>query len=347
MNILILGGTGAMGSHLSKLLVQRGENVYVTSRSNTGIKDGIQFIRGNAHDFSFLKSIQSKKWDAIIDFMVYDVSEFESRYLDLLDFCNHYIFVSSARVYADVSKPILENSPRLKDTIVDEQFLLSGEYAISKAKEEDLLFSANNKNYTIVRPYITYSQYRLQLGVYEKESWLFRALSGRTIILPKKLYDRKTTLTYGKDVSSIIAALIGKSNTFGEAFHITTAESLTWGEVMDIYATSIKRVKGFKPKFEFIDEDICEKTFQYRYDRLFNREFDNSKVLEVVPNYEFIKTEEGLYSCIKSFVENPKFLYIAPGIEAIHDRKKGEYTPLKTFLSFNDKIKYIIRRNII
>ena len=33
MNVLILGGTGAMGSHVSELLNSKGYNIFITSRS--------------------------------------------------------------------------------------------------------------------------------------------------------------------------------------------------------------------------------------------------------------------------------------------------------------------------
>lgn len=49
------------------------------------------------------------------------------------------------------------------------------EYAITKAHQENLLINSKNKNWTIIRPYITYSEQRLQLGTFEKEDWLYRA----------------------------------------------------------------------------------------------------------------------------------------------------------------------------
>lgn len=68
------------------------------------------------------------------------------------------------------------------DVCNDKEYLDSNEYAIAKAKEEDILFRSPNKNWTIVRPSLTYAENRLQLGVYEKENWLYRALHGRAIV---------------------------------------------------------------------------------------------------------------------------------------------------------------------
>ena len=50
MNILVLGGTGAMGAPLSKLLVASGNNVYVTSRSAHKSCERLHYLQGNAKD---------------------------------------------------------------------------------------------------------------------------------------------------------------------------------------------------------------------------------------------------------------------------------------------------------
>lgn len=75
------------------------------------------------------------------------------------------------------------------------QYVQSDEYAIAKAKQEDILRNSDFKNWTIVRPYITYSDERLQLGFFEKELWLYRAIKGKTIIFPSDIYEKTTTLT--------------------------------------------------------------------------------------------------------------------------------------------------------
>ena len=152
----------------------------------------------------FLEQLLEERWDAIIDFMTYGTDEFGSRLEGLLKATHHYLFLSSARVYAEVEGELLEHSPRLCEVSSDPVFLESAEYAMEKARQEDLLRSASRKNWTIIRPYITYGEKRLQLGTLEKESWLYRALHGRSIVFPKELAARQTTLTYGYDVASIV-----------------------------------------------------------------------------------------------------------------------------------------------
>lgn len=223
--VLVLGGTGAMGTHLVNLLNRKGYQVTVTSRRMRDNFDNVTYVTGNAHESSFLNSLLASHFDVIVDFMVYSTGEFAQRCKTLLKSCGQYIYLSSSRVYADSSSPITENSARLLDVCMDKEFLATDEYALTKARQEDLLRQSGYSNYTIIRPYITFSEIRLQLGVYEKENWLYRALQGRTIVFSKDIADKYTTLTYGLNVAEGIASLIGQSDAYSEAFHITANES--------------------------------------------------------------------------------------------------------------------------
>ena len=157
MNILVLGGTGTMGVALTSLLENKGYNVFVTSRNYHKNKRFVTYIKGNAKDFSFLNKILSlKKWDSILDFMMYSTKEFEERYQILLNSTSQYIFMSSARVYSNADEYQTETTPRLLDYIKDEKYLATDEYALNKAREENLLLNSGSRNYTIIRPGITY-----------------------------------------------------------------------------------------------------------------------------------------------------------------------------------------------
>lgn len=224
-NILILGGTGAMGVHLVNLLKRNGHCVTVTSRRRHKNSGNIMFVEGDAHDSSFLFPLLSKHFDVVVDFMIYHTDEFAQRCCKLLNGCGHYIYLSSSRVYADSPTPLTEDSPRLLDVCTDKEFLATDEYALAKARQENLLQQSGMVNYTIIRPYITFSEIRLQLGVLEKEAWLYRAVHDRTIVFSHDIADRYTTLTYGLNVAEGIAALMGRREAYGEAFHITGNES--------------------------------------------------------------------------------------------------------------------------
>lgn len=107
MKVLIFGGTGAMGTPLVEFLANSGNNVFITSRKARQSSGNIHYITGNAHDFEFVKKLVcEKRFDAIVDFMVYTTKEFKQRADMLLKATDHYLFLSSSRVYADSDSPI-------------------------------------------------------------------------------------------------------------------------------------------------------------------------------------------------------------------------------------------------
>lgn len=77
MNILILGGTGAIGKFLvDQLSMKEGYHIYVTSRKKRLSTANIDYICGNAHDFAFASDVLNRcHWDCIVDFMHYSTDD--------------------------------------------------------------------------------------------------------------------------------------------------------------------------------------------------------------------------------------------------------------------------------
>jgi len=351
MKILIFGGTGSMGKPLTTILAEQNNEVYVTSRTeHKNQYKNVHYIIGNAHDNDFIKVILNKHFDAIIDFMAYTTDEFKNRIKLLLKDGGQYFFLSSCRVYADSGKMLNENSVRLLDTIDDEEYLKTDEYALAKAKQEDILFRQNEKNWTIIRPYITYNSERLQLGVYEKEQWLYRALRGRTIVFQKDIAENTTQLTYGTDVAKAIVSLIGNPKAFGECFQIIGSEKVKWEDVLKIYVQAIEQKTGKKVNTILTDDQkynhmLIFNSYQYHYDRAYNRCFDTSKIHKVFSApLHFTDIQHGLAECIDEFLTDPKFKGISWKSEAAMDRICGERTPLSEIHGWKNKVIYLLAR---
>lgn len=232
--------------------------------------------------------------DVAIDFMIYGTSEFAERYNLFLASLKQYMFLSSYRVFNE-TVPLSEDSPRLLDSIDDEIYLQTDEYALCKARCEDILRSSGKKNWTILRPSITYSTARFQFGCLEANVVCYRALHGQPVIMPCDMLDKRTTMTWGGDVAKMIALLVLNRASFAEDFNVVTKENKTWGEIAEIYRTTI----GMEVKEVSLAEylRICGE-YQILYDRMFNRVMDNSKVLAVTGlRQESFKTlEDGLKS---------------------------------------------------
>jgi nucleoside-diphosphate-sugar epimerase len=351
MKVLVLGGTGAMGSYLVPLLSDEGITTFVTSRKDRESKNNIHYIQGDAHDLGFIESVLDEKWDVIVDFMVYSTSIFKNRINLLLDSTNQYIFLSSSRVYADSSEPLTEKSHRLLDVSEDENYLDTDEYALTKARQENVLINSGRTNWTIIRPYITYSDERLQLGVLEKEDWLYRALHGRTIVFSKDIYSKLTTMTHGLDVSKGIKALINNEGALGKSFHITSDKSLRWSEILDIYLTILEKHLGYRPRVLLQDLPSFLKwapgKYQVLYDRIYDRTFINDKASQSIDMENFTQVENGVKICLQNFLGKTDFKYVNWKSEALKDRLTEEHTPLQEIHSFKQKVKYLVFRYLI
>ena len=351
-NILILGGTGAMGVHLVNLLNRNnGHCVTVTSRRRHKNFGNIMFVEGDAHEPSFLSPLLNRHFDVIVDFMAYHTDEFAQRCCKLLNGCGHYIYLSSSRVYADSPTPLTEDSPRLLDVCTDKEFLATDEYALAKARQENLLQQSGMVNYTIIRPYITFSEIRLQLGVLEKEAWLYRAVHDRTIVFSHDIADRYTTLTYGLNVAEGIAALMGRREAYGEAFHITGNESYRWGEILNKYLDVIEKHSGRRPEVFLLDKcpNLTSLTGQYqvKYDRYYNRRFSNEKINHFMDTSGFLPTMYGLEKCLESFLSSPVFKGINWKTEAKNDRMTHERASFKEVGNMKQLVKYYLYRYVL
>ncbi len=349
--ILLLGGTGAMGVHLVNILSSKAVEVTVTSRHYKKSEGNIEYVRGNAQDITFIQKLLNERWYAIVDFMVYPAQIFKERVDMFLESTEQYIFISSSRVYADSKDPITEESPRLVDFSQDSKFLSTDEYSLKKAREEDTLKKHKKTNWTIIRPYITYSEIRLQLGVLEKEDWLYRALQGRTIVFTQEIASKVTTLTYGFDVAMGIASIIGDNKALGEVFHITNNQNITWNEVLELYLDVIEERIGRRPNVFLQDLQGFNKThgaiYQIKYDRLYDRVFDNSKISKYINPNNFLDTKIGIDKCLNLFLDNPSFNAINWVNEAKKDRLTKEFASFREIKGIKQRIKYFLCRFII
>jgi nucleoside-diphosphate-sugar epimerase len=331
--VLLLGGTGAIGVYLREILAQNGHEVYVTSRfaqAELGV-GGIRFLQGNAHDLSFVERVLREVGpDAIVDFMTYASEEFALRYETFLRGTQHYLFLSSYRVFND-DKRITERSPRLLDTVQDERYLKTDEYALCKARSENCLRQSALGNWTIIRPGITYSRRRFQLGCLEANTLCFRSLAGLPVIMPSLMRGKETTLTWGRDVAMMISKLLLNQAAYSEDFNCATAEHHTWDFVADIY----RRELGADIRDCSVEDyiKVIGNGAQVKYDRLFDRIIDNSKVLDAtgLKQLDFKPLEEGLVNELEDFKSNPVYQYPDVVLNARMDRLLGTRISLKGF----------------
>jgi len=302
--VLVIGGTGAMGVYLVPELIQMGYYVDVVSLDDAiSNHPNLRYIKMNAMDDAALFELLKNEYNAIVDFLVYSNPQktFMQRMNMFLRSTDHYLYFSTYRIYADSAAPITENSPRLLDSSTDIEFLseTENEYSLYKAVGENMLSSSGYKNWTIIRPAITYSKFRYQLTILEAPVLIYRMLNNKTVLLPKEAMNIQGTMSWGGDVGKMLSRLILNKDAYGEAYTVATAEHHSWKEIAEYYS----EIGGLK--YETVDSDtfidVCFQNnkfynWQLKYDRLFNRIIDNSKILNItgMKQSELMPLKQGL-----------------------------------------------------
>lgn len=295
---LVLGGTGAMGVYLVPELASMGYEVTAVSLDDV-VSDNphISHIKANGKDDAFLKALLKEGFDAIVDFMIYSTEQFKARFDLLLKNTSHYFFLSTYRVYSE-GVPITEDTPRLLDASEDQAFLKTEDYSLFKARQEDVLQRSKYDNWTIVRPAVTYSKRRYQLVTLEAPVVVARAFKGLPVVLPREALSVQATMSWAGDVARLMSRLLLSPDAFRECFTLATAEHRTWGEIAAYYKEIIglDYVAADTEDYLRILGGSVGPRYQLVYDRLFQREVDNSKVLRLtgLNQGDFMPLRQGL-----------------------------------------------------
>lgn len=336
--VLVLGATGAMGKYLVPDLLEMGYAVDAVAMDKFPLEHknlrSIAMSLPEDNDGA-IEELLKNEYSATVDFLIYHKTEnFERRMVKFLDNTDHYIYLSSYRTYANEEHPIKETSPLLIDVLPPEEISKNpGDYSLYKAEGERVLRSVGKKNWTIVRPAITYSVGRYQLVTCEANVVYTRAIAGKTVLLPEEAMGVQATMSWAGDVAQMIARLVLNPTAYGETYTVSTAEHREWQEVAQYY----KKLIGLKyetiPAEDFIgimtnperDNGAIGARWQLCYDRLFDRVIDNSKILNVTG----MKQSElmPLYDGLKLVLEGlPKGYTFAPTTQ--NDRM-DEYIKVK------------------
>ena len=335
-----------MGMYLSRRLAKSGWMVYVTSRkahAPTCSESGggsIFYLTGNAKDRPFLEStLERVRPDAIVDFMTYSTIEFLDRREFLLRHCGHYLFLSSYRVFAE-TVPLTESSPRLLDVCEDAEYLETDEYAMTKARQENILRDSTSHNWSIIRPAITFSRNLFQFGCLEAWEVCFRSLAGLPVVMPAEMMDKQATLSWANDVARMLERLVLNRRAMAEDFNVATAEHMTWRQISEIYRRGI----GMEVRECSLEDyiEVIGSRYQVMFDRMFDRVVDNRKVLSAtgMAQNDLTPVSEALSAELSAFKQNPSYPLFIVSRLAKMDKMLGTRMPLKE-LSPNQKLEYL------
>lgn len=298
--VLLIGGGGTLGEYTAAELLRLGCSVdIICLEDKVSDNEKLSFFKKDATDITVLKElVENNKYNGIVNFIHYaKADDYKKVHPILIKNCDHLIFLSSYRVYADLQHPITEEAPKLLDVSSDETFIRTENYAISKALCERYLFrETTEENFTVVRPVISFSKYRFDLVTYFGYMLQEKLASGETVPLPITAKNLTAGLDWAGNSGKLIANLLFKPHTFRQAYTVSSGQNLTWEECAKLY----NELMGLK--YEWVsDEEYMKQTDYYNYfallyDRFFDRKIDNSKILQAtgLTKSDFTPVKEGL-----------------------------------------------------
>lgn len=328
MRILYIGGTGRLSKDVAWYTLYRGEEVYLITRGSEHrslfVEQDYNMIYCDIRDsVECIKKLKDYEFDVVIDFLSYNVEQLENTLNIIKGKYKQYIFISSATVYKKKVNEIISES----HTEVGNDLWI---YAINKYKCEQYIEQYfNNREgvkYTIVRPYITYGNTRVPYPIVPQKNWQEWTLVERIVNgQPIPIFDEGktiTTLTHTRDFAIGMYGLMMNEKAYGESVHITSDDTTTWKEVLICIGNKL----NCDVKFANIkQEEIYYHIPYYREiligDKGTNMRFDNSKIRELVPQFNnFISLQSGINEMIDFYVSHPQIQKICMGWNGQIDR---------------------------
>ncbi len=341
MRILLIGGTGTISTAITGLLAKRGQDeVYVLNRGNRAseLPAGVHQIIADAYDGESLAKALSihfdKGFDVAAFFIGFDVSQVKVVTDVLKGHVGQFMYISSASAY---------QKPPVGYLITEETPLVNPywEYSRKKIECEDFLMRLYREEgfpATIIRPSHTYCERSVPIGMHGANgSWcvLKRMIDGKPVIVHgdgSSLW----TMTDSRDFAKAFVGLMGKKEALGQAFHITSDESIPWNQIYSEISECLSEVlcREIKPVLCHVSSEmIIREGLKFGYndlegnllgDKSNSVVFDNSKVKALVPDFKAtISHKEGTLRAVKYIIEHPELQKEDPDFDRFCDHLAG------------------------
>lgn len=310
--VLLIAGAGSLGGSTYPELVRLGFSVDIISLEDyQSVNRRLLFVKARA-DLPYLETfLADQRYAAIVDFVHTRDSEALKKRMDLLlAHTDQFVYLSSYRTYADVDAVITEDSPQWLEHPANERMLAEDDYAIPKARGERDLSARLQKNWTIIRPLISFTHFRLDLVTVGAYALIYRTRQGKKVILPASCRDKLAGVGWAGNVGRQIAHLIGKPDALGEAFTLGTPEAITWGDVASYYEEFLGAAFEWVPTEDYLayatSNDYMDRQMIW-CDRNLSRRVDLSKVLRVtgLDPADFLSCREAIAHELTVLSERP------------------------------------------
>ena len=335
MRALMIGGTGIISSAITRRLVERGWDLWLLNRGmrKHNIPQEVKRITADINDEQdVLQKIGDMYFDVVCEFIGFKKEDVERDVRLFAGRTNQYIYISSASAYHKPSRSYI---------ITEGTSLANPYWQYSKDKiacEEYLMKTYRETGFpvTIVRPSHTYDEKNIPFGVQGHNGFwqvIKRMQEGKPVIIHgdgSSLW----TLTFNTDFAVGFTGLMGNPHAIGEAFQITSDESLSWNQIYQTISDALGvTLKPYYVTSEFLA--AVGKEYDYKGsllgDLAVSVVFDNTKLKRAVPEFHpTVSFKEGVRISLDYILtheecqrEDPEFdAWCDRVIEALEKAKK-------------------------
>ncbi|WP_135664334.1 NAD-dependent epimerase/dehydratase family protein [Halorhabdus rudnickae] len=278
MDTLIIGGTGIISTGITRQLVEAGHDVTIFNRGETEIEipDEVTRIHGDRFDYdAFEAALDDVDVGAVIDMMCFTPEDAASDIRAFGGEIEQLLFTSTIDVYARPPErnPVTEAFAREPAV---------SEYGEQKAATEDRFREAEGNgafDVTIIRPWATYGEGGHIWHTFGSDPYYVeRIRQGKPIVV----HGDGTSLwgpCHRDDVAAAYVNAVGNESAYGETYHVTSEENISWNQYHRRVAAALDAPK---PELVHIPTDVLQSVAPDRTESLldhfqFSTVFDNSK----------------------------------------------------------------------
>lgn len=327
LHVLLVGGTGAISNSCAKEAVAQGMRVTVLNRGRSaglrGLPESVEVLHADITDPAGVEEVLGdRRFDAVVNFLCYGADD-AGQNVDLFTGrTKHYVHISSASVY---------QRPLPKGPVTESTFAHNPQYAYMRDKVEAekvflAAYATQGFPVTIVRPAHTYDEAIAPLA----GGWavIDRIERGDPVVV----HGDGTSLwtyTHAADLAVGLVGLLGRPSTFGEAFHITSNDTLSWDRIY----LAIGHAMGVQPRILHLPTDliaIAEPDWFWsgliHGDLSHSGVYDNTKIMSYVPGFRPTRVfEQEIYKILAWRKAHPDLAKGDPAEDAVYTRLAEKY----------------------
>lgn len=242
MHVLVIGGTRFVGPLLVFRLLAGGHRVTLFNRGTRvdPFGDRVERLVGDRMTADLSRHMIHRHFDAVVDFAAYKYEDARGVVEALGGRVGHYVFIGTGQVYLvrqECPRPAQESDydGLLKDRPASDPELGNWEYGMGKRECEDALADAWKRS--------GFPSTRIRIPIvagerdhYQRlDPYVYRLLDGGPIILPDGGMEMARHV-YAGEVARFLTELLGRENTFGEAYNVCQREMPSVSELVGMMA---------------------------------------------------------------------------------------------------------------